>query len=137
LNDFEAINEQHALAFRHSVCAVHDPVCDACLGTPNPNLFAVCEQGRCVAADMREHPFGACASPSDCQLRYGSFCCESTCSGSAEQVTAIAKTQISAHQQAVCSPLAGACAECASQFPPGVVADCVSGQCLTTVAPSS
>lgn len=132
--EYEPINDSKASAHFDAVCSDKTPggpVCDACISYRNPNIFATCEQSACVAADLRAHAFGACSTADDCRLRMGASCCEA-CQGFPEGLTAIAKSQEGAFLQAVCSPLAGACDDCAPQYPAGYVADCVNSQCVVT-----
>jgi hypothetical protein len=125
LSTLKPINKAQLKAFRDAECTQKNPICDACLPTPNPNLFAYCDAGQCIGADLSKHPLNSCTSAKDCRLRAGTGCCE--CGG--QGVTAI---PINAEQKLtalVCAPNT-ACAECAPTFPANVHADCVAGKCV-------
>jgi hypothetical protein len=88
VTDMVAVNQAKLDAFRGDLCP--QPVgCPECAQEPNPNLFAYCEEGRCVAADARTHAVSACTDTSDCVLRYGMGCCESTCQGVESELTSV------------------------------------------------
>ena len=83
-----AVNQAALEAFRATVCT--EPMgCPECAEEVNPNLFAYCDEGRCVAADARTHAVSECAQSSDCVLRYGMGCCESTCMGVESELTSV------------------------------------------------
>jgi hypothetical protein len=93
----------------------------------NPNYLAVCRQNHCVAVDLRKDALSECNAPSDCQLRWGSGCCESCGAQDFELVAVSTKKNLEGD---VCPLNGGACPPCVPQpYPAEAMADCVAGHC--------
>jgi hypothetical protein len=128
LTGLAAVNQARAADFALSVCP--DPVpCPKCASTPNPNLFATCQAERCVAADARTDAVSACQKDSDCVLRYGMGCCESTCQGTEADLTCVSVTGFqAAHTALGCDSVA--CDACLPTYPMFAVPLCsAQGHC--------
>ena len=129
LADQAAINITQGAAFLETVCPEPTP-CPACASMANPNLFAICEQGTCRGADVRTEPESACTTNADCQLRYGTGCCDS-CDGAPWQLVAVStSSNLSASQ---CAPGTG-CDGCLPQYPKDAEAICSNGHCQVVFA---
>jgi hypothetical protein len=128
LSDLAAVNTARAAEFAESVCPEPIP-CPKCATQPNPNLFATCRQGRCVAADARTDAVSACQQSSDCVLRYGMGCCESTCMGTEGELTCVSVTGFQAiHSELGCDSVA--CDACLPVYPMFAVPLCnAQGHC--------
>lgn len=126
LQDFEAIHQNHA-----SKCTCDGPVC-GCATALNPNLAASCENGQCVAWDVRTTAkYSACTDDTQCKLRMGLECCES-CQGGEWGLVAIRSDSESALVAAACAPNTG-CDDCVPAYPPDAHARCVAGFCSVVV----
>lgn len=125
LGAFVAINVAEATEYHNAVCPEETP-CPACDTSPNPNLFAYCDAGKCVAADVRQHPVSACATGQDCHLRYGSGCCEGCGPASVSDLIAVSWDASPSLPALVCSPNAD-CPECLPGYPPEAAAFCADG----------
>lgn len=121
VGDFAAVNSAKLDAYHTSVCPEETP-CPACEGGINPNLFAYCDAGKCVAADVRTHAVSACATSADCHLRVGAGCCEG-CGPVSESDLTVTSNAVPGLEALVCGPNAG-CPECAPQYPPDVAPSC-------------
>ena len=127
LGSLVAVNAEKAAAYFQFVCPEPTP-CPACDPPSNPNLFAYCKAGTCVAADVRSEPFSECKADSDCRLRNTAECCE-TCLGDADSLIAVQTTAASAIMSLMCAPDAG-CPKCLPQYPPEALAVCgADGHC--------
>jgi hypothetical protein len=133
LSDYVAINQDKASVFRDGLCFGIEG-CPACGAQENPNLFAFCDNGTCAKADVRTHAVSACDVDSDCRLRYGAGCCESTCSGSEEQLTAVNTSQETTLTGLVCGGDGFACDACVPQYPLDAAPVCLSGHCSVALA---
>ena len=131
LNQFVAVNVGYVREVPEDDCSLVD--CADCptmpIGSQNVQDFGVtCEDGRCVAFDVREHALSACSADSDCVLRADVSCCEG-CAYDA------APTAVNPDTDLV-SVLCGApvpCLTCDSIFPPNAVTACGSnGHCVVT-----
>lgn len=124
LSGYEAVNQAHAKDYVASTCA--DPVaCPDCITYEEPNYLALCRNGTCTEVDLRLDALSACGSDGDCQLRYGTDCCES-CGGGA-LVAVSTKASLAAE---VCSPFGGACPPCMPPpYPANAAAVCQAGHC--------
>jgi hypothetical protein len=107
------------------------PACPPCVGPPNPDLFAYCEGGQCVEADMGVHPLNECAVDADCKLRYGLACCE--CGAEGLGLTAIPVNAQDDLAALVCKPDQG-CLECAPTYPANASPFCDAGRCTVAFA---
>jgi hypothetical protein len=115
LDAYVAINGVNEPAFHKSVCP-EEPPCVPCETTPNPNLFAYCDAGHCVAADIRTHAVSLCKTAADCRLRWGADCCEGCGLASLSDLTSVASTEMPTLETLVCAPEVG-CPKCAAQYP--------------------
>jgi hypothetical protein len=129
-HDLVAVNKMYLEPYRGSVCQPGT----TCGGCPPPEgertgqwFGATCERGHCVVFDARETAATTCMAASDCHLRDGLECCQA-CNGLTNFPVAISDE--AALAGLVCSPQT-ACDECLPTFPPGAVADCVDGRCVT------
>lgn len=122
------INAASSEAYFQSICPEPVP-CPACASQPNPNLFAYCEAGQCVAADVTTNFVSACVSDADCHLRNGSACCEQ-CTGSLDQLIAVS---VANNLPALlCGPNDG-CPKCLPSYPIDAVAICSAGHCAVAL----
>ncbi len=124
LSDFVAVAAGQTAAYRSYVCPDPSAVpCPGCAVAENPNLQAVCRTGACVAIDLTKDALSACASNADCELHYASCC--GSCGPTDVGLIALAKSQVNAYSQAICSPLID-CAPCPGpiQYPAGKRAVC-------------
>lgn len=127
LGAFVAVNSAKTDAYFKFVCPEPTP-CPECVSQPNPNLFAYCQAGKCVAADVRSDPVSQCKTDADCHLRNGSSCCE-TCGVDPSNVVAVSSQAPQPIETLVCPPDAG-CPKCAAQYPDGWFAVCgEAGHC--------
>lgn len=132
LGDLAAINAAKADAYFNYVCPEPTP-CPACDPPPNPNLFAYCKEGTCVAADVRQEPFSECTKNEDCRLRNTAECCE-TCTGSEGMLISVQTTADQEIKALMCGPDAG-CPKCLPQYPAGASAVCgPSGHCSVDIS---
>jgi hypothetical protein len=113
---------------QEEVCGAEPPMCPACAAQADPNLFATCERGTCVANDLRQHEASACVEDDQCIVRPVACC---PCGASSEPWELVAmNSESSAFIDFVCKDAGAVCAECAWVPPEGVSAACVRGQCL-------
>ena len=127
LGDYDAVNAESADAYFNVFVCPEPMPCPACAITPNPDLFAYCEAGKCAGADVTAHAFSECTTAADCTLRMGLGCCEG-CAGDAAALVAVASSELAALHDAICPPDFG-CPACAPMYPPEWKADCVAGHC--------
>ncbi|MBI4702985.1 MAG: hypothetical protein HY744_17855 [Deltaproteobacteria bacterium] len=128
LPDFAPINQSQTQAFFNATCP--DPEHTPCPGCPSgqyPDLFAYCDGGQCLGADMRVSPMNSCQGPQDCRLRWGLGCCE--CNSEQLGLTAIPVAIEPELAAMVCQPGQG-CPECMPSYPPGAFAFCQGGRCV-------
>jgi hypothetical protein len=92
-----------------------------CAVRANPHLATACRGGQCAAIDVRIDEASSCMQDADCTLRYGTTCCE-PCSGTVDQLTAIAKSQLA--KVVRCMPNEGACPACVPMYPRTASARC-------------
>lgn len=127
LGAFAPINSKYEADYQKYVCPEPTP-CPACETIPNPNLFAYCDAGHCVAADVRTHAVSACKSSSDCHLRAGSACCEACGDVSFDSLIAVSGTSGVSLASLVCSPN-GDCPDCIPNYPAAVATCADDGHC--------
>ena len=113
-------------------CATLD--CPACFMPQEPDLFAYCHAGHCVAADVRVHELSACNTASDCVVRWGLDCCEGCGLAPPEELVALSWNGLGALGGLVC-PADWGCPDCLVQYPPDVTATCTAGHCEVTFLP--
>lgn len=130
LSNVVAIHEDKYAEFFDVTCPGPIPPCPGCPTASNPDLFAYCEAGQCVGADVRVHELSACQSDSECVLRAGLECCECGSDG----ISALRADAVGSLQQLVCVP-DEACDDCAPVFPDNAVASCVEGHCRVVYFP--
>lgn len=127
LSQYVAINAAKADAYFEHVCPEPTP-CPGCDPLIDPNFFAYCEAGSCVAADVRTHAVSACATDADCRLRNGASCCEG-CGPSELSVIAVATTANPQLASLVCVGDVS-CVDCEPQYPLETMAVCgANGHC--------
>lgn len=133
LGTFAAINRAKLDAFNKYVCPEPTP-CPACVSETDPNYFAYCQAGKCVAADVRTDPVSQCSADADCRLRNGTACCED-CGMVPAFVVAVSFQAPQSMEALECTPDIG-CPKCLPQYPAGWTAACgASGHCSVTEAP--
>lgn len=69
LNDVRAVGPEELARVRAAPAT-----CAACETEPNPDLFATCEAGRCVAVDVRQDQVSACDADSECVVTEPDCC---------------------------------------------------------------
>ena len=135
IDDLVPINRSQAEAFFDDQCPNPEP-CPDCIGCPNGNLFAYCDNGTCRGADLRVLELSECAGPSQCTLRAGTDCCEdcgeinATCG----VLVAINKQQQSSLSELVCENEFMDCPPCVPSYPDEAFADCVAGRCQVVMS---
>lgn len=98
-----AVNQVSAAAHHDFVCAGAPQMCPACPTRLNSNLVAACESGSCVARDIRQEPYTACATNEDCRTRSAACCeCENAVFGPYIAINASTDT-LSAYESVVCN----------------------------------
>lgn len=129
LGDVDAVNRARLDAHSEAVCPNPVP-CPKCAEATNADLHATCNDGVCLALDIRDEEASACSSDDDCKLRV-TGCCESGGSTAAWDLIAIARAGEPAYQALVCDP-EQACDECAPIYPTDMEAYCATdGHCAT------
>lgn len=131
LDDVAPLHEDNVAAHYTALGCDDLPACPPCAGPPNPDLFAYCEGGQCVEADMGVHPLNECVNDSDCKLRYGLACCE--CGAEGLGLTAIPVNAEDDLAGLVCAPDEG-CPECAPTYPANAAPFCDAGRCTVVFA---
>jgi hypothetical protein len=91
------------------------------------NFFALCQQHRCVAVDLRYSQYAQCQSSADCALRRGLGCCEGC--GDAELVTYNPKSTLLADICPVKRKCPPATPECRAMRNPSAAGECAAGYC--------
>jgi len=124
LSKYLAVDQSHLEELSNQLCA--DPVaCPDCISWEEPNYLALCRAGTCTAVDLRTDELSACTGDSDCQLRWGTGCCE-TCA----EVDLVAIGSAQSFGQAVCPTGPAACPPCMPPpYPAGAAAVCEAGHC--------
>jgi hypothetical protein len=123
LDNSVAIARDSVAAYRDSVCS-DATVCPRCVSNPNPNLHAVCTEGRCTLVDISTTPLVHCSEPSDCKLRPAA-CCE--CDPSAQWISINTASETD-YADLVCGPDTN-CPECTIEVTDiGVLCD--AGRCV-------
>lgn len=126
LADVDGVHRDRLDAHFDAVCP--DPVpCPKCATTNNPDLFATCRAGSCVALDLTTEAASACAADSDCRVRT-TGCCE--CGGSTAEadLIAVAITAEQDYASLVCDP-STSCPACQPIYPDDIEAWCDDGHC--------
>ncbi len=131
LADVEAVHADLTDEYATYICP-EPSACPACAVSPNPDLFAYCEAGSCVGADVGAHALSECTTAADCSLRLGMGCCE-PCSGEEAGLVAVKSSAIPTVYELLCDPQVS-CPACAPVYPPEWKADCVSGHCAVVPA---
>jgi len=79
--EYSAVNNRYEDAFRSQTCQ-GTVACGPCAAPPpdvlsaQANFVALCESGRCQAVDLRSSRFSECKAATDCELQYGTGCCD-------------------------------------------------------------
>jgi hypothetical protein len=124
LADVVAVNAEHVIDYANANCP--DPTaCPECATGENPNLYAICESGRCAAKDVRQSEVSACASDSDCVLRFGMGCCEACTGVESDLVSVSVQGFQSVYDALGCAGVP--CDACLPQYPMYTVALCNAG----------
>lgn len=137
LADVTAIRVDQVAEHLEQVCD-EDTACPDCLGQENPNLFAVCEEGRCQAVDLTEHSASECTTPDDCIL-LPDACCECGAANYPENTVAIHRDRTSEFVTSQCAqeglgePVA--CDTCTWSPSYGTSSGCSLGHCTVTLHP--
>lgn len=81
ISEYVVVNSRYEDAFRNQNSQGIEP-CGPC-GPPlndvlsaQANFVALCEAGRCQAVDLRSSKFSECNTSTDCELQYGTGCCD-------------------------------------------------------------
>jgi hypothetical protein len=122
-----AIHEDYVDEWSSQNCPMPTACPDCIPAAENPDLFAYCDSGKCVAANVTQHALSDCATSADCALRYGMSCCEG-CAGGAEGLVAVSASAVGQIYELACDPLES-CPACAPMYPPEYKAECVAGHC--------
>ncbi len=125
--DVTAITRGSEEALSASLCGPDPMPCPVCATTPNPSLFAACDDGQCKAVDLREDEASQCETEADCQVRPAA-CCECGAGTGADQIVAVNPEKADAFEASLC-PEEVACAECAWEAPNEVSVACAGGHC--------
>jgi hypothetical protein len=134
LESVTPIAADEAQAFFDATCPDPDNTpCPGCASFPNGNLYAYCEAGQCVEADVSQGSFSECTQSADCTLRWGAGCCAG-CDGAWEpgfggDLIAVSTSKLGDFAAQVCAGADVACRDCEPIFPPGAFAECVAGHC--------
>lgn len=129
LGDVDAVNRQRLEQHLEDVCPEPQP-CPKCAVATNPDLHATCDDGACLALDIRDHHASACSTDDDCRLRV-TGCCECGGSTASWDLIAIRGDGEAAYEALVCDP-EEACDACAPVYPADVEAYCATdGHCAT------
>jgi hypothetical protein len=94
------------------------------------NFFALCQQHRCVAVDLRRSQYAQCKSSADCGLRWGLGCCEGC--GDSELVTYNPKSTLLADICPVKRKCPAVTPECRAMRHPSAAGECAVGYCQLT-----
>jgi hypothetical protein len=122
IRDVTAVNAA-SLADFNAPCALVDCVSSG----PVPSHFgATCNNGHCLAFDVRGTELTACTAPSDCRLRAGLACCEA-CDAEHQDFVAL-RVDVDLSSLA-CGDAPINCGACQPMPPAGLVADCLEGHC--------
>jgi hypothetical protein len=121
-------------AHMNEVCGGEPGPCPLCAQSPNPHLFALCDDGQCEARDLRTHGFSACSTAEDCVL-IPAVCCECGAGASPWEIVAINPGEASEYRDWLCSsgstgsdePIG--CDGCLWSPPDGVDVACTGGHC--------
>jgi hypothetical protein len=129
LGDVDAVNRERLDQHLEDVCPDPQP-CPKCAVATNPDLHATCDNGACLALDIRAHGASACSADDDCRLRV-TGCCECGGSTASWDLIAIRSDGEATYEALVCDP-AWACDACVPVYPPDVEAYCATdGHCAT------
>jgi hypothetical protein len=129
---YTAINTKYRTEFvAHIGCAqakCNCPPPSPSIPRSDSNFFALCQQGRCVAVDLRRSKYSECQTAKDCALRFGLGCCEGC--GDKDLVTYNPKSTLAAEicstKHPKCPPVDPACLAKRQSWQS---AECVVNQC--------
>jgi len=107
-------------------------ICEACpdideLLLTSQYFAPTCRSGECTVVDIRESSVTQCSDASECSLRDGAACCQGC-----DAAGIVAVRNDSSLFDLVCGGGDVGCPACASQIPPDLKADCISGRCAVT-----
>lgn len=125
--DFLAAPVSALAAIAAAICeAEGNPGCPECAAPDDPELVALCREGRCVGVDLGTEPITECSAPSDCVLAARECC---AC-GLIEAPAAIAYNPARGTPNTYVCDDGTACPPCVPTFASGVTAGCVAGRCV-------
>ncbi|MCA9646906.1 MAG: hypothetical protein H6718_28445 [Polyangiaceae bacterium] len=129
LEDFIPINSSFESAFYGDRCSTID--CPSCITQLPGNFTAICRAGRCERVNVYDDDkLVGCERTEDCQLRWGSQCCEA-CAPSPDQLIAVAHGTIEQNQCGNGIP----CPECPTPgYPSDASAECINQRCAVVYA---
>jgi hypothetical protein len=91
-----------------------------------PQWIPRCIDNRCAIVDLDSSAFSACGVDADCELRWGTRCCDPCRPNPDTDLVSTARTAIFCAPDDFCDP-------CAPRpFPAGATAVCISGRCKVT-----
>ncbi|HEY6724091.1 MAG TPA: hypothetical protein VI197_08660 [Polyangiaceae bacterium] len=123
LDNSIAINRRSIGLNREGVCS-RENACPACVATPNPNLHALCTEGRCELVDISLTPLVTCTESSECKLR-ATTCCP--CDPSASWIAINTEAEAD-YADLVCTS-ESTCSDCAIDIT-DIDALCEDGRCV-------
>lgn len=123
LDNTIALARDSVEAYRNSSCR-EAPVCPRCVSIPNPNLHAVCTEGRCTLLDISRTSLVDCSESSDCKLR-AATCCECELAETFVAINAAAEQKYAA---LLCAP-ESTCPVCTIEVT-DIDALCDDGRCV-------
>ncbi len=128
-----AINKSSQDEYHKSQCPDPEP-CPDCEACPNGALFAFCNSGKCIGADISTQKLSSCSHHSECKLRWGSACWEG-CGGNefCGDLTAIRVDAELNLQEHVCGPNEPPPPPCVPSYPENAIADCLDGHCAAVI----
>ncbi|MGE0323560.1 MAG: hypothetical protein AB7K71_29175 [Polyangiaceae bacterium] len=130
LDDFIPINSSLESAFYSAQCSTID--CPSCITILPGNFTAICRAGRCERVNVYDDDkLVGCEKNEDCQLRWGSGCCEPCTPPTSDQLIAVAQGTIEQFQCGGGTP----CPACpGAPYPSDASAQCINQRCAIVYA---
>jgi hypothetical protein len=130
---YTAINVKHTIDWpNHEGC--QNPQCPQCPAfqpdypRASMNFFTLCQEGKCVAIDLRFSQYSHCETAKDCRWRFGLGCCEGC--GDGELVTynpaSSLDRDVCPNKPQKCPPVS---ADCKANRHPQQPPECVANRC--------
>ena len=91
------------------------------------SILALCQEGKCVAVDLRYSKYSKCETFKDCSLRFGLGCCEGC--GDEDLVTYNPKSGLNTEICATTGKCPPVSPVCLANRAPHQNAECVLNQC--------